>query len=441
MTGTAPAVLPATYYQRDWVLACQDERSHFTTPLAWDLVGELDVDVLRAALRTLTHRHDALRTSFRVRGADVRQVVWPDVEIDLRCVDLAAEGGPGVEGGAVEARVVAEAERPRAVSVAPLWHGLVLRLGRHRHVLALFVHHLVFDGWSHGVLHDELVRCYRSLVAGRAPRLPRLALRPGDFAAWERERRDPELERWWRAELDALPPLLPVPPVGGRFVSAALPPVPPDAVRELTGQAVGPSSALLAMVAAARGRLTGDGDVVVGVTRSRRERPGLQRVLGPLLDHVPVRVDLSGGPTFRELLARVHRSYRAAVAHQLPLGRLREVAPVDLAARGGRLHDTRFNYLPHAAARPGAAGPLVITPRTVPPTSIAPRHTEDHPEVLPLSYVLRHGADGTLAGEICGPDTMFDRARLTALATEFAELVGRVAVEGLDRPVPVPAGR
>lgn len=433
-----PAILPATYYQRDWVLACQDGWSHFTTPLAWDLTGELDVDVLRAALRTLTGRHESLRTSFRVRGEEVWQAVWPDVEIDLRTVDLAAEGG--VDGD-VGARIVAETERPRVVSVAPLWHGLVFRLGRHRHVLALFVHHLVFDGWSHGVLHDELVRCYRSLAAGRAPKLPELRLQPGDFARWERERQDPELERWWRAQLGTLPPILPAPPLGGRFVSASLPPIPRAAVAGLTVDGVGASTALLAAVCAARRCVSGADDLVVGVTRSGRERPRLQRIVGPLLDHVPVRVDLSGGPTFRELLARVHRSYRAAVEHRLPLGRIRQVVPEDLTARGGRLHDTRFNYLPHSATRPGEAGPLVITPRPLAPTSIAPRHTEDHPEVLPLSYVLRHGPDGRLEGEICGPDTMFGLDRLTGLAAEFAELVGRVAADGLDRPLPVPAPR
>jgi hypothetical protein len=393
---------PATYYQRDWVLACRDGRSHFTTPLAWNLDGELDTDVLRAVLRFLTDRHESLRTAFHVDGGDVWQVVAPSIEPDVSIVDVASEGE-------VDARIALETERPRLVSVAPLWHGLLYRLGRHRHVLALFVHHLVFDGWSHGVLHDELVRCYRALVAGRTPRLPRLRVTPGDFARWERQRRDPALERWWRAELAALPPTLPSPPLGGRFVSVPVPSVPADVAPES-------SSALLAAVCAARG---GD-DLVVGVTRSGRERPQLQRVLGPVLDHVPVRVN----PTAGGLLAHVHESYRAAVTHQLPLGRIRDVLDEDLTARGGRLYDTRFNYLPRAAARSGDAGPLSITPRSVPATSVSPRHTEEHPEVLPLSYVLRQDPDGRLAGEICGPDTMFSRDQLHSLAADLVDVLG-----------------
>lgn len=390
---------PATYYQRDWVLACRDGRSHFTTPLAWNLDGELNTDVLRTALRTLTARHESLRTAFQVDGTDVRQVVVPSIEPELSILDVVSEGE-------VEARIVLETERPRHVSVAPLWHGLLCRLGRHRHVLALFVHHLVFDGWSHGVLHDELVRCYRALVAGRAPRLPHLSVTPGDFAQWERGRRDSSVEQWWRTELAALPPILPAPPVGGRFVSVPVPPVPAEVAPES-------SSALLAAVCAARG---GD-DLVVGVTRSGRERPRLQRVLGPVLDHVPVRVDPTGG------LEQVHRSYRAAVAHQLPLGRIRAVLDQDLAPRGGRLYDTRFNYLPRAAARSGDAGPLTIMPRAIPATSISPRHTEDHPEVLPLSYVLRQDPDGRLAGEICGPDSMFSSDQLHSFAADLVDVL------------------
>lgn len=389
---------PATYYQRDWVLACRDGRSHFTTPLAWNLDGELNLDVVRTVLRTLTDRHESLRTAFQVDGGDVWQVVAPSIEPDVSIVDVASEGE-------VDARIVLETERPRHVSVAPLWHGLLCRLGRHRHVLALFVHHLVFDGWSHGVLHDELVRCYRALVAGRTPRLPQLSVTPGDFARWERARRDPALEQWWRAELAALPPILPVPPLGGRFVSVPLPPLPPLAEPV--------STALLAAVCAARG---GD-DLVIGVTRSGRERPRLQRVLAPVLDHVPVRVR----PGASSLVERVHRSYRAAVAHQLPLGRIRQVVDDDLTARGGRLYDTRFNYLPRASSRSGDAGPLSITPRPV--TSISPRHTEEHPEVLPLSYVLRQAADGWLTGEICGPDSLFSRDQLCSFAADLVDVL------------------
>jgi hypothetical protein len=206
-------------------------------------------------------------------------------------------------------------------------------------------------------------------------------------------------------------------------------------VLALVDAGAGASTALLAAVCAAR--RAGE-DLVIGVTRSGRERPRLQRIVGPLLDHVPVRVDLSGEPTLRELMGRVHQSYRGALAHQLPLGRLRRILP---ATPGGRLYDTRFNYLPRSAVRPGAAGPVTITPRSLDPLALAPRHTEEHPEVLPLSYVLRHHPDGRLEGEVCGPDSMFPVERLRTFADELAEVVSRVAVDGLDRPVSVPATR
>jgi hypothetical protein len=434
---------PSTYYQRDWFLACRDARSFCSTPVAWHLDGELDPDALTWALESLMLRHDALRTAFRARGDDVDQVVGPRVDIDVPTVDLS--DGPDPAAAARE-RIVAEAERPRALDAAPLWHGLLLRLSPRQHVLALFIHHLVFDGWSHGVLHDELVRCYRAAASGRPPRLPQLRLQLGDFARWERSRRDPLTEAWWRGRLTSLPPLSSIPPIGGRFVSCAISSPPRSATAALgklaqaEGTGVGP--AFLAVVLAARRHLVGD-DVVIGVTRAGRERPELRRIVGPLLDHAPVRVDLSGRLTFRALLHRVHAAYRDAMAHHLPLGMIRQVVD-DVAARGGRLHDTRYNYLPSAPASAGvvaaAPGELRIAGWPIEPTHLAPRHTEDHPEVLPLSYLIRHQRDGVVTGEICAHDQLYSPAQLTELAESFAATVSRVVGDAADRPLPAQEG-
>jgi len=374
----------------------------------------------------------------------VDQLVWPSADTGLRPVDVSGTGDPVA---AASERILAETGRPRLLEEPPLWHGLLLRLSPRRHVLALFIHHLVFDGWSHGVLHDELARCYRAASRGRPPRLPELRLQPGDFAQWERGHTDPAAESWWRHRLSTLPPLAPLPPVGGRFVSCLIPTVSAGAataVAELArAEGTGPATAFLAVLLTARWQLLGD-DALIGVTRARRERPELQRIVGPLLDHLPVRVDLSGRPTFRTLLHRAHCSYRDATAHQLPLGLIRRAVPVDLSPRGGRLHDTRFNYLPAASAGGGPAvlgeGGLGITGWPVDPTRLAPRHTEDHPEVLPLSYNLRHQRDGGLAGEVCVHDSQYSPAQMTELAQAFAAVVLRVAAGGADQPVPALAG-
>ncbi|MFC1401486.1 MULTISPECIES: condensation domain-containing protein [Streptacidiphilus] len=431
---------PSTYYQRDWFSACRDARSWFSTPVAWNLTGALDPAALTRALESLTGRHDALRTSFRSRADDVDQVVWPTVQIDLRTVDLF--GAPRPEA-AVDDRIVVESGRLRLLDSPPLWHGLLFRLGPRRHVLALFIHHLVFDGWSHGVLRDELVRCYRAEATGRPVRLPPLRVQPGRFAQWERGHRDPAAEAWWHDRLAALPPLSPLPQVGGHFVSRAIPDVPWEAMvtlgRLAQAEGVGVGAVLLAVLLAARRPVTGD-DVVIGMTRAGRDRPELQRVVGPLLDHVPVRVDLSGRPPFRELLHRVHRAHREAMAHQLPLGLIRRVVPEDLGPRGGRLYDTRYNYLPYGSARSGVitapGGELTVTDRALEPTRLAPRHTEDHPEVLPLSYVLRHQRDGALRGEVCVHDGLYSAARTAELAESFSTALVRVAREEAVQPLP-----
>lgn len=432
----------ASYYQRDWVLACHDATSFYSTPLAWDVRGELDERVLTRALRELVGRHDALRTAFHPHDGDVDQLVWPRVDVQLETADLSAAPDPAA---ALESRLVREAERPRLLVAPPLWHALLLRLGPRHRVLAVFISHLVFDGWSHGVLHDELVRCVRAAVAGRPPRLPRLPLRAGDFAHQERILRDAPAERWWTAQLAGLPPVTSAPSVGGRFVSTPLPPVPlrhSEALRDLADMhGVGFNEALLATVIAARRHEVGD-DVVIGVTRASRERPESHRVIGPLLDHLPVRVDTSGPIRVRDLLERVHTAYREAAFRKLPLGLIRRVVSDDLTGRGGRLFDTRYNYMPSASSGAAvvltAAGELRIAPRPVDPLRQRPRHTEDHPEVLPLSLNFHRQMDGQLTGELCGHDRVYPPDALAAVGEDVVATLEQLVSGSGGQPLPGP---
>jgi hypothetical protein len=439
-TVAAPQRYLASYYQRDWVLACRDATSFYSTPLAWDLHGPLEPELVAGALAELTERHAALRTAFRRCGPDVEQLVWPAVDVPLRTVDLSGTADPAAD---LEERLVREAERPRVLDRPPLWHAQLLRLRPGHHVLAMFVHHLVFDGWSHGVLHDELVRCLRAAVRGRPPRLPALHLGVGEFAEHERGLRDRDAERWWSDRLAALPPVAP-PPLGGRFVSCPLPPVPAAVgvdLRRLADEVgVGVSEALLAAVVAVRRHEVGD-DVVVGVTRARRDEPDCHRVIGPLLDHLPVRVDTAGGITVGVLLERVHQAYRAARRRTLPLGLIRQAVHEDLAASGGRLFDTRFNYMPSASTgEPVLAGGVRIEPRPIDPTRQRPRHTEDHPEVLPLSVNLHHQHDGRLTGDVCGHDGVYPGSSLAGLGEQLVCTLGRIAGGGVGQRLPGPGG-
>lgn len=443
-TETVPAHYPASYYQRDWVLACRDLTSFYSTPLAWDLYGHLDPGLLTRALTELVARHDALRTAFRPRRGDVEQLVWPRVDLRLGTIDLAGYGNPVAE---LEDRLVREVERPRLLDRPPLWHAQLLRLQPGHHVLAMFIHHLVFDGWSHGVLHDELVRCLRAVVRGRPPRLPELHQGIGEFAEQERTLRDRAAELWWSDQLAALPPVAPAPPLGGRFVSCPFPPVPAETtedVRQLADEVgVGFNELLLATVVLVRRQLAGD-DVVIGVTRARRDQPGSRRIIGPLLDHLPVRVDTSGGITVGELLERVHQAYRAARLRTLPLGLIRQVVPEDLGATGGRLFDTRYNYMPSAssgeAVLPAPDGGLRIVPRGIDPARLRPRHTEDHPEVLPLSFNLHHQRDGQLTGDVCGHDGVHPGRSLGELGEQLVGTLHRIARGGGRQRLPGGAG-
>ena len=435
-TIAPPQRYPASYYQRDWVLACRDATSFYSTPLAWDLYGPLEPELLTRALAELTERHDALRTAFRARGRDVEQLVWPAVDVPLHTVDLAGTANPVAE---LENRLVREAERPRLLDRPPLWHVQLLRLRPGHHVLAMFIHHLVFDGWSHGVLHDELVRCLRAAVRGRPPRLPALRLGVGEFAEHERTLRDGNAERWWSDRLAALPPVAP-PPLGGRFVSCPLPPVPAASAGPAAAGRRGRRRGQRG-TAGHRGRRTAAGG---RRRRGHRGHPGRPGRAGVAPGDRPAAGPPAGAGRH---LRRDHgrRAVRAG-APGVPGG-----AAADPAARphpAGRArgperdrrpavrHPVQLHARSASSGEAVLAGGVRIVPRAVDPARQRPRHTEDHPEVLPLSFNLHHQHDGRLTGDVCGHDGVYPGAALAALGEQLVLTLERIAGGGGGRRLP-----
>ncbi|HEX5718058.1 MAG TPA: amino acid adenylation domain-containing protein, partial [Thermoanaerobaculia bacterium] len=166
--------------------------------------GPLRPEVLEASLAEMVRRHDALRTTFPQTEEGPRQAVLPAAGLRLPVVDLS---GLGKRQSAAEALRLARAEAMRPFNLAwgPLLRALLLRLGAGRHWLVTAVHHIVFDGWSIGVLTGEMAALYAALEEGRPARLPELPLQYADFAAWQRRCLEGErLEAqatWWRGQL------------------------------------------------------------------------------------------------------------------------------------------------------------------------------------------------------------------------------------------------
>jgi amino acid adenylation domain-containing protein len=309
--------------QRLWFLAqLRPDDAAYNMAAAVELRGRLEAGALGDAFRQVVQRHEALRTTFTSVAGEPVQVIHPEpVEPPMTVVDLS-----GLCEGEVERLARVEASRPFDLESGPLLRVLLVRLGPERHLLLLTMHHLVSDAWSVGVLIREVSALYR--CAGDLPPLP---VQYADFAVWQRAWLQGEtLERplaWWRERLAGAPPALKLPAepqAGGSRQPLSLP---DTAGLEALARAEGTTLfvALLAGFQALLHRWTGQEDLVIGTPFANRRRAEVQGLIGFFVNTLPIRADLAGRPSFRELLRRAREQVLGVHEHQdLPFERIVE---------------------------------------------------------------------------------------------------------------------
>ncbi|HEU4558131.1 MAG TPA: amino acid adenylation domain-containing protein, partial [Longimicrobium sp.] len=293
------------------------------------LGGALDEAALERALGEVVRRHEALRTVFREVDGSPVQVIAPFGGFTLPVDDLSALGDADREG-AVKLRAREEARRPFDLSAGPLFRAALLRLSADDHVLLLSMHHIVSDGWSMEVLFRELSVLYEAYRDGRDSPLSELPVQYADYAVWQREQLAGEvLDRqlaFWRERLADAPALLELPtdhtrPVVQTFRGAhERIELPLELLEQL--QALGRSEGatlymtLLGAFQVLLGKYAGSDDVVVGSPIAGRTRAEVEGLIGFFVNSLVLRTDLSGDPTFREVLGRVREATLGAYEHQ-----------------------------------------------------------------------------------------------------------------------------
>ncbi|WP_326639614.1 amino acid adenylation domain-containing protein [Streptosporangium sp. NBC_01755] len=321
--------------------------------------GELDPEALREALRALIRRHAVLRTTYGDApdgggpdddapddGGPVQHVAADD-SLDLPvldCTDAEARAGY-VAALPFDLR----AERPIRLEL--------LRLGTRRYALVLVVHHIAWDGMTWGSLSRDLSALYRASVLGEPDGLPTPTVQYPDFAAWEQGRpHSPEEMDYWRRRLDPPPAPLDLPadrPRGAtvserggrrarRFDDAVT-----EGMRELAvAENVTPYMVMLAAHAVLLHRYTGATDIAVGSAVMNREHAEIERLAGNFGNTLVLRTDLSGAPTFREVLHRVRDTCTEGFAHRtLPYDTIvRELRPARQRGRSP-FFDTMLLFL------------------------------------------------------------------------------------------------
>jgi amino acid adenylation domain-containing protein len=449
--GTAmPAIVPAPRdgelplsfaQQRLWFLDQLEPGSAlYNNPTAIRLTGALDAAALERTLAEIVRRHEALRTTFgAAEGRPVQVIAAESPEPVLHHVDLTALPSESREAEAMRLAAL-EARRPFDLAGGPLFRVTLYRLGETDHLAMLVMHHIVSDGWSMGVMVREIAALYSAFAGGRAEGvspLPPLPIQYADYAAWQRGWLQGEaLERqvsYWRKQLAGAPPLLELPtdrprPAVQSFRGATRWFRLPAALsRELGAlsqrEGVTLFMTLLAGWQALLSRYSGQTDVSVGTPIANRTRAELEGLIGFFVNTLVLRTDLSGSPSFRELLGRVRETALGAYAHQdLPFETLVEAVQPTRDLKHTPLFQVMF------VLDNSPRDPVVLDGLT-----LAPVEAESGVSRFDMTLLATETADG-LAGSVQYSTDLFDASTIDRMLGHWERLLAAVAADPA-RPV------
>ncbi|WP_460901673.1 amino acid adenylation domain-containing protein, partial [Paraburkholderia jirisanensis] len=317
--------------QRLWFLDRLDHAAGaaYHMPAALRLSGTLQREALRATLDRLIERHEILRTSFAMHeGQTVQRIAAPAAfalaETDLRTLDTAAQQAE------VERLSQLEASAPFDLATGPLIRGQLLQLGEHEHILLVTQHHIISDGWSIGLLIDEVSTLYAAFCQQQPDPLPAQPVQYADYAAWQRQWLHGEVLQqqlgFWKSHLLGAPALLELPtdrqrPAVQSYAGASVPfalPAQLSASLRMLSQQHGTTlfMTLLAGWSVLLARLANQQEVVIGTPVANRPRAELEKLLGFFVNTLALRVNLEHNPSVSQLLSQVRETALAAYAHQ-----------------------------------------------------------------------------------------------------------------------------
>lgn len=405
----------------------------YNMPAAIRMKGDLNVSALRKAFQALVERHESLRTSFLIDDGRATQVIreptdwFMDVR-DLRHLDQEEREAEVIRLAEDEATrsfdlILGGLEKARRIR---LMRTRLLQTGEKEHVLLLTMHHIISDGWSLGILIDEVGELYRSLVQGQAPNLPELHVQYVDYASWQRQWMDgPVFEHqlnYWRGALAGVPVLeLPTdrPRPATMTFNGSYEPVKLDHALTQKLNALSRSQGstlfmtLLGAFYALLYRYTGQTDICIGTPVANRARPEFERLIGCFVNSLPLRANLDGDPRFVDLLSQVQDVTLAGYEHQdLPFERLVDA----LGVARDRSHTPLFQVmftLQNASSTLGMSMPgldVELLP------SVARTAKFD------ITLNLEEGADG-LIGMFEYNTDLFDRTTIHRMVNHFERML------------------
>ncbi len=442
-----PAIEPVTRQQplalsfaqqRLWFLAQMEGVSQaYLIALGLRIVGSLDRSALQRSLERIVARHEALRTTFiALQGEPTQHIAVPDIGFELKFHDLCEHGDARQE---LQRLSEHEVTAGFDLQTGPLIRGRLIRLSPAEHVLILTMHHIVSDGWSMGVLADELSALYAAFSMGSQDPLPGLPIQYADFAAWQRRWLSGTVlqtqSEYWMHTLAGAPELIELPTDRAR-------PSRQDHVGEAVefefdealsaslkalgnGRGATLFMTLLAVWGAVLVRLSGQDEVVIGTPVANRGRSELEPLIGFFVNTLALRLDGTGSPSVEQWLERVKVQALGAQQHQdLPFEQVVELMRPVRSLGHSPLFQVMFVWEGPEAGLPMLSG-LSLT-RVGTPQRVAK---------FDLTLTLRE-KDGRLTGAMEYATALFERATIER-HVEYLRCIARAMVadqtQAIDR--------
>ncbi len=325
--------------QRLWFLDQMDPGSPlYNLHLTLDLKGSLDTIALQKSLDVIIERHESLRTIFRTENNLTIQKVLPEHRLHIKISDLS-HLPPWEREKQARSVIIDEASIPFDLSDRPPLRASLLKLEKDHHVFFIIIHHIIVDGWSLGIFQEELEKLYDGFCRNTVPGLPDLPIQYTDFSLWQREYlQDHMIERqfnYWREKMSGAAPLLDLPSdkprpavktINGARQSVFIDDMLTRKLNELCRkEQVTLYMVLLSAYQILLHRYSGKDDIIVGSPIAGRIRPEFENLIGFFVNALIMRTDLSGNPSFLELLKRVQKTALEAYDNQdIPFEKLVE---------------------------------------------------------------------------------------------------------------------
>ncbi len=441
LSGADPAAIPrCTEVQADYPLSFSQRQlwfldqlepgnAFYNVPTAITLKGQLDVAVLEKALNELIARHGILRTTFCSVDGEPRQVVHAAMPLTLSMTDLR-DVAEAEREAMVRAAVERDAKAPFDLGRGPLLRASLLRVAEDEYLWLYSVHHIIADGWSMGVVLQEVATLYGDFLRGHPSSLMPLPVQYTDYAFWQQQRFGgralQEQVDFWQRTLSDAPPLLTLPTdrprpnvqryVGATFSSS----VDPVTLRALTSLGRETRGTLFNVLTAALSvvlwRYSGQQDLCIGTPFANRGRPEVEPLIGHFVNTLVIRQRLDPQQTFAELLRDVRTTLLEVHAHQdVPFDRVVEAVnpPRDTA------YSPLFQVMLVLQNTPGAAVQL-------PGLEMSPYVTGSATAKFDLAFEWVE-RDGRLNLLVEYNTDLFDMATIERLSAHYRHLLEQVA--------------